>query len=252
MKSNDSVQISGSGRPVLFLHGFLESNQMWRELTFSSLDIQSIYIHLNGHGELAKQAYKKIHSIKQLAKEIFEKLKPLNLESYDCVGHSLGGYVALELAKLDVRLNKLVLFHSNHWEDTEEKKKNRNRVAKIVAANFNLFLHEAIPNLFYEPTSYTQEIKSLIKNAQTIAPQTVIDCSLAMRDRLDNDEFVCENRERCYLIQGALDKTMDTEVARKKWKGEKIHFFEVENCSHMGHFEQKEIIENLLSKIILT
>lgn len=250
MNNDDCVLISGSGRPVLFLHGFLESSNMWRELTFSPLDIQSIHINLNGHGELSKQPYKQIHSIKQLAEEIFDVLKPLNLDSYDCVGHSLGGYVALELAKIDVRLNKLVLLHSNHWGDTEEKKINRNRVAKIVASNFNLFLNEAIPSLFYNSKSYLKEINSVIKEAQTILPQTIIDCSLAMRDRLDNGKFVQDNNERCFLIQGVLDKTMNVEVARKEWKGKKTHYIEVENCSHMGHFEQKEKIEKLISEII--
>ncbi|MEO9256886.1 MAG: alpha/beta hydrolase, partial [Crocinitomicaceae bacterium] len=185
-ESNHSLE---TGRPVLFLHGFLESSNMWRELTFSPLEIKPIFIDLNGHGELAKLAYKKIHSIKQLAEEIYEVLKPLNLNSYDCAGHSLGGYVALELAKLDSRLQKLVLFHSNHWSDTEEKKINRNRVVKIVNSNFNLFLNEAIPNLFYNPKPYSKEIKSIIKEAQSILPQTVIDCSYAMRDRLDNGNF---------------------------------------------------------------
>jgi len=250
MESDDGIQLSKSGRPVLFLHGFLESSTMWRELMFSSLDIQPIYIDLTGHGELSKQPYKQIHSIQHLAEEVFEKLKLLNLESYDCVGHSLGGYVALELAKLDSRLEKLVLFHSNHWSDTEEKKINRNRVAKIVNSNFNLFLNEAIPNLFNNPKPYSKEIKSIIKEAQSIMPQTVIECSYAMRDRLDNGDFILENSERCYLVQGALDKTMQIDIARKEWKGKKAHFYEIENCSHMGHFEQKEMIENLISKII--
>jgi pimeloyl-ACP methyl ester carboxylesterase len=71
----------GSGKPVVFLHGFLESSAMWESLDLAQFPFQSILIDLPGHGKtpfLPDDV-----SIAAMAQEVSETLQSLNTMSSD-------------------------------------------------------------------------------------------------------------------------------------------------------------------------
>lgn len=144
-------------RTLVFLHGFLEDATMWKPFNQLEKEFHCIYLDLPGHGQ-KKHLKDACSSMQAMAQQLFSELSELELSSYDCIGHSMGGYVALELARLDNRMNNLILLNSNHWEDSEEKKQNRVRVAKAVQKNLPLFVREAIPNLFVDATKHKNSI----------------------------------------------------------------------------------------------
>ena len=130
----------GEGEPVLFLHGFLESSTMWKYLNLSSLGRQCIFIDLPGHGNSA--LLNEIPpSIERMAERVLEITDELNLNSYSIVGHSMGGYVGLQLLKKDKHAQRLILLNSNFWADPEEKKVDRRRVADLVFKAKDFFLY---------------------------------------------------------------------------------------------------------------
>ena len=141
------LSIKGSGKPVLFLHGFLETSTMWKYLDFTDNAIQCIYIDIPGHGKSHVPKETEI-SIDSIASIIIQKLLKEGINTFDIVGHSMGGYIALSIAKQVDFKPKVVLLNSNFWDDTLEKKKNRDRVINIISSNKDLFIQEAIPGLF--------------------------------------------------------------------------------------------------------
>jgi pimeloyl-ACP methyl ester carboxylesterase len=237
-------------RNLVLLHGFLEDASMWDYLSSLKKQYNCIAIDFPCHGIKINESVDTCESIRKIAEHVYIELNRLHIDQYDCVGHSMGAYVALELAQIDQGMEKLVFLHSNHWSDDEEKKFNRERVAKVVRKNLNIFLREAIPNLFYLPEKYPDIIEKQINDAMHIRAEVVAACSIAMKNRQDYHDWLQNNKLRCYFIQGEYDKVMPLNVAKVKWAGLAEHFFVIKKCGHMGHIEQTELIINLLKKVL--
>lgn len=240
--------VEGEGKTLVFLHGFLESSSMWSFLQLNQLNSQSIFIDLPGHGKSALTDNSESPSIEFMAKEVLKVLNFLQIESYSVIGHSMGGYVAILLKEMDSRCKKTVLVNSNFWEDSEQKKKDRIRVAEIAFKAKKIFIHEAIPNLFGKPENYPNEIKDLRNEAMKILPESIAYSSLAMRGRKDNSRAVTENPTKYFIIHGKLDKLVDADFLKSQLKSDE-NLYIIENAGHMAHIEQSEEVLAILKRI---
>ena len=241
--------VEGEGKTLVFLHGFLESSSMWSFLQLNQLNSQSIFIDLPGHGKSALTDNSESPSIDFMAKEVLKVLNFLQIESYSVIGHSMGGYVAILLKEMDSRCKKAVLVNSNFWEDTEQKKKDRIRVAEIAFKAKKKFIHEAIPILFGKPENHTEEIDVLIEQALKMAPESIAYSALAMRERKDYTREVTENPTEYFIIHGKLDKLVDTDFLKSQLKSDE-NLFIIENAGHMAHIEQSDEVIDILKKIL--
>ena len=138
--------ISGTSdlKTVVFLHGYLLSSTQWSNLALHRAPWRSVLIDLPYHGTNKNQVLEDT-SMVEYADFIRKELKSAGIERYSLVGHSMGGYIGLCLLESDANLDQLILLHSNIWEDSPERKSNRDRVAQVVRRNKSLFLKEALP-----------------------------------------------------------------------------------------------------------
>ena len=98
---NTSVHFTskGTGRTLVLLHGFLENSSMWDVISESLLKkYRVVCIDLLGHGATENHGY--IHTMQEQAEMVVAVLKHLRLRKYIIVGHSMGGYIALEVSKI--------------------------------------------------------------------------------------------------------------------------------------------------------
>jgi pimeloyl-ACP methyl ester carboxylesterase len=102
----------GKGPPLLLLHGTTSSREVWRPL-FESLaaDYDVIAVDLPGHGKSPASTY----TPPAWAREVAELLNRQELERVAIVGHSSGGWTALELAKLGRAESVLALAPAGLW-----------------------------------------------------------------------------------------------------------------------------------------
>ena len=233
--------VLGEGPAWVFLHGFLESSTMWDYLPLDNLPIQQIRIDLPGHGwsfELLNTP-----SIQLMALEVQRVLDHLAISKFSVVGHSMGAYVGLELSKMR-GFEHLILLNSNSWADSEQKKKDRLRVANFVHQAKSHFIREAIPSLFSNPQEHDQVIEALIKEANCMFPEAIAFAALAMRDRTDFTEHVNAHPEKFTFIHGKLDRLVSVEELQAKITGPSIHLLD---CGHMAHVEASEEVLRILA-----
>ncbi|MEY4974270.1 MAG: hypothetical protein RLZZ55_1058, partial [Bacteroidota bacterium] len=232
------------GPAWVFLHGFLESSTMWDYLPLNDLPIQQIRIDLPGHGNsaLPDQA----PSIAGMAQAVFKVLDSLAIQSFSVVGHSMGAYVGLELS-MHPGFQQLILLNSNCWSDSEQKKQDRLRVAQIVYKAKDIFIREAIPNLFQSPESSKKESAVLIEEAKFMSPEAIAFSALAMRERQDFTSHVNTFPEKFIFIHGIHDRLVSVEELNAKVLLSEKHYL---NCGHMAHMEAKEEVMEIF-KIIL-
>lgn len=230
--------------PIVFIHGFLESHTIWYHLPLSELKRPVLLVDVPGFGK-SNLFDDNIPSVRYFADELALLLGSYNICQCDLVGHSMGGYVGLELLQLSDSIQKLVLLNSNFWADSDLKKTDRTRVADILLKNKNLFVSEVIPNLFLYPEKHQNTIEKLISEAKSGTAEWYAYASLAMRERADFTEFLKKNPTRVEIIQGGKDVLISVEQMQEKCNGWKnIHI--ISESGHMSLFEQpKEVISVL-------
>lgn len=92
-----NVWTGGEGPPLLLLHGYPQTGQMWRKMTPDLMKHFSVVCpDLRGYGDSAKprDGYDK----RTMAKDMAELMREFGHERYAIVGHDRGGRVAHRLA----------------------------------------------------------------------------------------------------------------------------------------------------------
>ena len=179
----------GNGPALVFLHGFCESHEIWAEtVTELSSFYKVITPDLPGFGKSA--ILKTPFSIKEVGHTVIEFIQTLGIRKLALIGHSLGGYVALAIAKEKPDLVAGVcLFHSGAHADSEEKKINRNKVIDFVKKNgVQPFIETFVPGLFFQQDS--KKIQKVYKIASATSKKALLGYVQAMRDRPDMTDFL--------------------------------------------------------------
>lgn len=248
-KNRIAYKLFGKGSPIVFLHGFLESKEIWSDIAkMLSNQHRILLIDLPGHGKSELQS-DQITMI-EMAESVKAVLHYLNFENSVIFGHSMGGYVGLELTKL-MKIN-LALIHSNFWNDDIEKRNDRDRVVKVVKQNSSLFIQTAIPNLFYHVNKDNQKenIAKLIAGASKMDNNIISSMTIGMRDR-KNNEIVLEN-QKIAIVQGEFDPIIPENKMKlylKKIKN-RPYYISIANCGHMGFLEQPETFFKAIQSVI--
>lgn len=240
-------RISGNGSPVVFLHGFMEDLSMWDEVIMH-LPVKAICIDLTGHGK-SPIDFNATPSILSMAKEVEKVILHEKLKNPIIIGHSMGGYVGLELMKLIPGLEHLILFHSHPWSDSEDKKRDRERVANMVLTKAPVFIREAIPNLFYNPSNMQNAISHYIQLAEQMEPKAIAWAALAMKNRFDLAYLMEKNPEKYTVISGQNDKLVNVGLLDSFCKQHKISSIVFPGVAHMSHEENREEVIQLLQTI---
>ncbi|TAH25804.1 MAG: alpha/beta hydrolase [Cytophagales bacterium] len=243
-KSLLSYHIQGTGSTVVFLHGFCEDKSIWEAFSnYLSSQYQVISIDLPGFG--ASPNSNEFNSIPSIAHQIKILLDALKIYSCILVGHSLGGYVALEFAEsYPDNTHGLCLFHSTAFADSDEKKNNRNKAIEFIKKNGTYpFIKNLLPSLFSmaNQEKYKNEISDLIEKAKQILPETLIRTSEAMRDRADKIEFIKKYPHPILYIVGKEDQAIPLESSIAQIHlAQQAHTLFLSNISHMGMLEAHE------------
>jgi len=245
------IEGTTAAKTVVFLPGYLLTTKQWSKLALSRAPWRSILIDLPDHG-MHKEVVLKEQSMRAYAHFICEQLKNENIGRYSLVGHSMGGYVGLEMLKLDKKLDKLILLHSNIWEDSPERKKNRERVVAIVKRNKALFLRETLPLLFKNKSKHQDSISDIVKEASSMTADGIAYGALSMKNRTNQFDLVQKNAARCFFIQGSHDALIPADEAKDIWAkfAKDDHFFLIPDCGHMSHIERPRTLRKVLEALV--
>ena len=93
------IEDTGSGFPLVLVHGFLGSTDMWKLQIENFKDHSRVIVPaLPGFGKSMK--LKSCASIQCMAKSILKSLELKKIYNFNLLGHSMGGMIVQEMAKL--------------------------------------------------------------------------------------------------------------------------------------------------------
>lgn len=223
---------------LVFLHGFGEDERVWSDfLPFHSWPFSTICPSYADWTDCA--------SLADYARKIIAFL-PL-FDDFILVGHSMGGYIALEIAsQFPERVKKVVMLHSTFVADTQEKKINRDRTVELLAKKgTSFFIVPFLPNLF---ASASQElISTLASRYRELPAGGLIAATKAMRDRNDFTTFIQTTDIPVLFILGEQDALISPEsITRFVTKSVVI----LPNVGHQGTYEAPEAVAMAINQFV--
>ena len=239
--------VTGKGPVLVLLHGFLCSSLIWEKIIpLFKKEYKLILIDLPGHGR-SPDLY--ANSIEMMAKLVFKTLTERGIKKFSIIGHSMGGYVAMELAHQYVSLiENIILLNSTPYADTNEKRINRNRAIKAVQDRHEIFVRQFIPALFSKANIVTckNDIRCLQEEATKVNTDTIINGLEAMRDRkaLLNE---LPKHLTLNLILGREDPVVDAKSLLALLSDvSNVNLKVIKGSGHMSFYEQPKVCSELI------
>ncbi len=246
---NISYTKAGNGKTIIFLHGFTENKEMWRDFTKVFSDkFQVIAIDLPGHGE--SDNFSEVHTMEFMAETVKFILDNEGIEKGVLVGHSMGGYMSLAFADLFPKMIEgLVLFHSSATADTEEVKQNRDRLIKIVQENKKSFINSFIPSLFSPENKelFKEKINGIIETSNQTSVEGITAALEGMKLRTEKLSLIQKADFPVLFIAGKEDSRIPIEkILPQIALPKKAYALLLDNVGHMGFIEAKEETINMI------
>jgi pimeloyl-ACP methyl ester carboxylesterase len=235
-------------KTVVLIHGFGFDSRIWMpvDIAFDGFDV--IRLSLPGFGnEPPGSSY----TISSLAKDYW---KQLDLHSYPrvhLIGHSMGGYVCIEMAaQHPERVASLTLVHSHIFADTDEKKTQRTTTIEDIKLNGRSGLvRKMIPALFADATTYKPLVDNLVERGMSYTDPAWYFGTQAMRDRTDHRETLASLKVPVLMIAGKNDGAVPVDfIYRQASLPENNSLMVYEDAGHMAMFEKTaQMISDLIS-----
>ncbi|HRZ76190.1 MAG TPA: alpha/beta fold hydrolase [Bacteroidales bacterium] len=243
----------GNG-PVLFLvHGFLESSTMWEDLIIKlQQDYRCIAIDLPGHGRTS--TFASTHSMAFMAMLTNLVMERESIPEATFIGHSMGGYVALQyLRTYNRKLSGLILLHSHASGDDAATLKNRQRAIEIIKHDRREFLYSFIDGLFAPENlkRLDQRINELRVNAEKMQPDAIIAAIKGMRERRDSMDLLESTDIPVIFIGGDRDSRIPVEkIIQQSSLSPNIAVQILANTGHMGHLEAADDLVSIVREFL--
>lgn len=236
--------------PLVLLHGFCEDSALWAPVLPQLRGIPTVRIDLPGFG--ASQA-PLASGMAVYADAVCAVLNELGIDRCVLIGHSMGGYAALEFARQHPeRLAGLGLMHSHPYEDTPERKENRRRgIAMVQARKKHLYVAQLFPGLFAPAfaQAHPEVVERLIRNGRRQSVAGIATALQSMIDRADHTDTLRRMPCPALFLLGELDSIIPPAqglAAAALPPVADVHL--LPGIGHMGMFEipgrSAEIISN--------
>lgn len=240
---------SGSGQPLVLLHAFPLSHQMWRpQLDAPPPGWRLIAPDLRGFGSsdrvapLAQRPAAGAQSVHDHAQDVAALIDELGLERPVVAGLSMGGYVAFALLRMaTVPLGGLVLADTRAEPDTDEARGNRRRMQDLVLEKgVAAVADQMLPKLLGSTTmrerpSLSDDVRELIEGN---SPEAIHDALEALSTRPDSTPLLEAIRCPTLIVAGGEDVL--TPVALHEAMHARITGSRLEVIAEAGHLSNLE------------
>jgi pimeloyl-ACP methyl ester carboxylesterase len=207
-------EVRGSGAALLLLHAFPLDRRMWDE-TAAALAVERRVIALDARGFGESELGPGDHSIETLADDAVALLDALGVPMATVAGLSMGGYVALALARRHpARLGGLILADTRAGADGAEARRGRDdSIARVERDGVAPLADGLTPRLLSPsaPESLRRRVREL---ALPQSPASVIAALRALRDRPDRTAELRDIRCPTLILVGGEDAITPPAEAR--------------------------------------
>jgi pimeloyl-ACP methyl ester carboxylesterase len=221
---NISFDRSGSGVPLLLIHGYPLNRTLWQHQLKGLGDLTNLIIpDLRGHGESdtgSQTGWENLgYPMELLADDCCALLDHLHIKQPVVVGGlSMGGYVAFAFyRKFTQRVAGLILAATRAGEDTTEGKTNRDKAAELARQSGPSAIAESMLPKMMSPKTYQTKPKlvdQVLRMMQTISIAGIVGDLMGMKTRLDSTPMLPQINIPVLILHGADDQLIPLQEAQ--------------------------------------
>jgi len=240
----------GTGFPLVLVHGYLGSSEMWTfQKKYLSKHFRIIAPALPGFGE--SYNVRSVDSINKMANVIFQCLDKKKVNRFNLMGHSMGGMIVQEMIKISgERINKLICFATGSIGDIPGRFESLEKsIERLNKEGIKETVKRIPPKWFVEGSSAKNYY--LCENAvKETTEETAHNALNAMKNwnGIDNLKNI---KNQTLIIWGDKDVSYNFEQVDTLYKNisnSKLEIFK--ECCHNVHLEQpqkfNEAVKNFL------
>ena len=238
----------GKGLPVMLLHGFPFDHTLWDQVvSLLSQNITIIMPDLQGFGKSA--LVNDNLSLRDLAEDVIALMNTLSIDEAVIFGHSMGGYVALEIARQKPeKLLGLGLIASHIFGDSQEKREARINTVALIKQNG---VENALRGM---PAKLSDDRESQVygkKAIREVSDKTAITLMIAMAHRqAAEDIWKGTDCPKC-IIAGRDDQFVTVKMSEQMAAASsEIYYSIIPNAGHMPMLEQPKLTAAAMSEFI--
>lgn len=238
----------GKGLPVTLLHGYPLDHTIWLELVPAlEKEARLILPDLRGHGQSPEPQGP--YSMREMAEDVVDLWNALGIEKSLIGGHSMGGYVALALARyFPERLAGLALVASRTNADAPEKRQARLASIEDVRKNGVRDAVLGMPAKLSYNNTVRERCKEIVLDA---SPVGVMGSLAAMADRPDSLDLFINLEIPTLIIAGEDDQIVPVASLRAvAQKMEDPRLVEISGAGHMPMLEKPDEVASALTAFI--
>ena len=236
--------------PVVFLHGFPFSHEMWKgQIELLKNDFHVYAYDIRGHGRsfVGEAQFTVEHHVDDL----IGLMDFWQLPKAIIIGLSMGGYITLRtLERNPDRFIAAVLCDTKSESDTNEGKLKRFESMKAVREHGSAVFAEAFAKIVFAPETFKTNpgavslIKNIIKGTPTLS---IAGTLLALASRTDTTPSLSTIKVPTLILVGEKDVTTPPENSRMmqgKIPGSELHI--IPNAAHMSNLENPTVFNEHL------
>jgi pimeloyl-ACP methyl ester carboxylesterase len=253
--ANFNVYEAGSGKPILFVHGFPLDHSMWQaQLDEFATTHHVIAPDLRGFG--ASSVTPGSVEMKDFANDLAAILDAIGVNEPVCFcGLSMGGYVGWQFIRQQgARVGSLILCDTKATADTREAIEGRMKLANAVIEHGAQMAFDAmLPKLVAEMTAknrkdVVERLKKVIVNTD---PEAIAAALRGMAARPDSTSLLEKIDVPTLVVVGQHDALTPPAEMRKlaeSIRGAK--FVEIANVGHMAPMEDSATVNRAMREFL--
>jgi len=246
-----NYEVHGEGEPILFVHGFPLSGEMWKSAASELKNSNKVIVpDLRGHGGSAAT---QDASMTDYANDLAALLDHLQeTRPAIIVGLSMGGYVAMEFFRRHrARVRAMVLADTRAEADTPEAAKGRKDTSEKVLKDGSKVVAEAMIGKLFAADA-PADMKSKWQSIMAATPPTGTAAALlAMAGRPDSTATLQSMAVPVLVVVGDKDVITPPDCAQRMHAAAKNSQLEtISGAGHMAPVEKPAEFNRILKKFV--
>jgi 3-oxoadipate enol-lactonase len=256
LKVHYSVAGPEDGIPVVFIHGFPFSSDMWSaQVAFLNKDFRCITYDVRGHG--ASEAGDGQYTLELFVDDLIGLLDHLRIDRAVLVGLSMGGYIALRTVERNPeRCRALVLCDTRSEGDSNESKIRRaNQGMDVKTKGSSAFASAFVKAVFREQSFQTRPlaVERIRQTIERMSPMAIAGTLTALAARTDTTTSLPKIGVPALVLVGEDDKITppaDARAMQQKIPSAQIHI--IPSASHLSNLENEPVFNHHLLEFLKT
>ena len=247
-----AVQRSGSGFPLVLIHGLASSMGLWANLDQSQLvGIETISYDLRGHG--SSERTQGAHTLTKHVADLKGLLSALSISRAIFAGHSLGGMIALELAASDPELVAGLALLDTTAAFPQETRNLFFELASSASFNGMTAIADKLIDLSFSPhfIETNPKVIATIRKGMLASDAASIAAAARMVAKVDVHSRLASVQSPTVVLVGNEDRLAPPQLSQQlasAVKGTQLHV--IPESGHALPVEQPQQVTTILAELV--